>query len=331
MALTQFTDAAGRTAWKDDSGKVFTEGGTRDTYYTVDQWNTRQKEKYGSGSSSSKSSSSSSSKSSSSPSIDYNKIIEENIKRMQEANAPVIQSLQSSIPETQQKFATERTRLQGEVEPLKARYDNLLSKIKGQETTATNRQTVATQNELGRRGIVGGGLAEQTLVDALNPITSEYAGLTTDASLGMEADLRAIQNAITGLTGQETEATRSIQNAIAQLQAGANQSGVQNALDISTLLQGQRQFDTQESRLNRQADLLERNFNEATLPQIQYALNKPYYQPDTTNPLLQELQNLAIEEYRRKMGLNNAPNNTPNFSTAGGQQTYVPNSWQEGW
>jgi len=31
------------------------------------------------------------------------------------------------------------------------------------------------------------------------------------------------------------------------------------------------------------------------------------------------------------MGLNNAPNNTPNFSTAGGQQTYVPNSWQEGW
>ena len=41
---------------------------------------------------------------------------------------------------------------------LKARYDNLLNQIKGKETVATNRQTVATQNELGRRGIVGGDL-----------------------------------------------------------------------------------------------------------------------------------------------------------------------------
>lgn len=47
MALTKFTDAAGREAWKDTSGKVFTEGGKRDTFYNVDQWNQRQTQKYG--------------------------------------------------------------------------------------------------------------------------------------------------------------------------------------------------------------------------------------------------------------------------------------------
>jgi hypothetical protein len=52
MALTKFTDAAGREAWQDESGRVFTEGGTRDTFYNVNDWNTRQTQKYGTSSSS---------------------------------------------------------------------------------------------------------------------------------------------------------------------------------------------------------------------------------------------------------------------------------------
>lgn len=46
--LTKFTDAAGREAYKDTSGMVFTEGGNRATNYSVDNWNKRQSDKYGS-------------------------------------------------------------------------------------------------------------------------------------------------------------------------------------------------------------------------------------------------------------------------------------------
>ena len=45
--MTQFTDAAGRTAWVDDSGMVYTEGGTNPTYYNVNDWNERQLDRWG--------------------------------------------------------------------------------------------------------------------------------------------------------------------------------------------------------------------------------------------------------------------------------------------
>lgn len=47
--LIQFTDAAGRTAWKTSDGKrVYTENGTKDTGYDVAGWDKRQLQKYGS-------------------------------------------------------------------------------------------------------------------------------------------------------------------------------------------------------------------------------------------------------------------------------------------
>lgn len=49
MALTKFTDAAGREAYLDTStNMVFTDGGKNPTYYTKDSWNQRQLKKYGS-------------------------------------------------------------------------------------------------------------------------------------------------------------------------------------------------------------------------------------------------------------------------------------------
>ena len=42
MVKTAFTDSVGRTAWKDDSGKVYTGGGENATGYSVSQWNQRQ-------------------------------------------------------------------------------------------------------------------------------------------------------------------------------------------------------------------------------------------------------------------------------------------------
>lgn len=48
MAKRLFTDAAGREAYVDENGMVFTEGGNNPTYYTLDDWNARQAKKYGS-------------------------------------------------------------------------------------------------------------------------------------------------------------------------------------------------------------------------------------------------------------------------------------------
>jgi hypothetical protein len=45
--MRQFTDAAGRTAWVDANGMVFTENGTRATNYNVADWNTRQLQRWG--------------------------------------------------------------------------------------------------------------------------------------------------------------------------------------------------------------------------------------------------------------------------------------------
>jgi len=51
--MKQFTDAAGRTAWVDANGMVFTEGGSNPTYYNVNDWNERQLGRWGAPSSSS--------------------------------------------------------------------------------------------------------------------------------------------------------------------------------------------------------------------------------------------------------------------------------------
>lgn len=148
-----------------------------------------------------------------------------------EANQPAINSLQSSIPETQQKFGVERSRLQGEVDPLKARYQSILDDLKGRETGAVNAQTRVTANEIGRRGIpLSSNIAEQEMVNTTNPIRSQYATLSRDTGLAREDSLRNIQNAIAALAPQETEATRAIQNAIAALQTGNPASSIQGAL-----------------------------------------------------------------------------------------------------
>ena len=48
MAKTKFIDSAGREAWKDKKGMVYTEGGSNPTNMNVDQWNKRQQDRWGS-------------------------------------------------------------------------------------------------------------------------------------------------------------------------------------------------------------------------------------------------------------------------------------------
>ncbi len=167
--------------------------------------------------------------------------------RRQQAIQPAIASLNATKPEITAKYDTERSRLEGEKQPLTERYQSLLDQIKGEQTTATNRQTRTTNNELAKRGISSdSGVFQQEMTDALNPITLQYTGITKDTTLAREDALRAISNAITGLTPMETADQRALTQAIADLQAA---TGNQSVNDYLSLFAGQRQES--ENALNR--------------------------------------------------------------------------------
>ena len=172
-----------------------------------------------------------------------------------EAIRPAVESLQAQIPETQAKFATERGRLTGEVEPLKQRYQTLLDDLTRRETRETEATQLALAREFGRRGIPqSSGLAEQTGLERTQPISQFYGIQQREAVGERESGLRQLQNLITGLTPQETEATRAIRNAIAQMQAGAGQSAIQQAMQQLTFQEQQRQAQAGESLAQQKFD-----------------------------------------------------------------------------
>lgn len=116
------------------------------------------------------------------------------------ANAPVAQALGSQVPGIQDQ------------------YTQLVNSIKGNQQLDTNRQTLATSNELGARGILpSSGLYQQQMTDALTPIDTQYSGLLTQANTGSIQDLQ-------GLALQ-----------IAQLQAGNPDTAISGGLSIAGL------------------------------------------------------------------------------------------------
>ncbi|HLG40295.1 MAG TPA: hypothetical protein VI461_11535 [Chitinophagaceae bacterium] len=185
-------------------------------------------------------------------------------------NQPAITSLQQSIPETQQKFQTTRSQIEGQVQPLKQRYSNLLDELKRRETVDTQSAQLATAQEYGKRGIpLSSGAYSQALSQKTTPISQFYTGQIKDTSLAQEEGLMGIQNLLGNLAGQETEATRGIQNAIAQLQSGDPASAIQGALSIINMQQQQSQFQAQQGLQQQQLGLQERELAARLQPQPQ--------------------------------------------------------------
>lgn len=162
----------------------------------------------------------------------------------QQAIAPAVQSLEVSIPEIAQKFGTERSRLQGEVDPLKQRYQTLIDDLTRRESRDVGEVNKALSSEFSRRGIpLSSGLYEQTGLERRQPV-SEFYGIQQREAVGeRESGLRQLQNLIAGLTPQETEANRTIRNAIAQLQAGAGTDAITDAQTALRFMEEQRQFN----------------------------------------------------------------------------------------
>lgn len=146
----------------------------------------------------------------------------------QDANKPVVASYEASKASLQQ------------------RYTDLLSSIKQNQGIAENRQTVTTNNELGKRGISGdSGVAQQEMTNALNPITSDYTQRATDT------------------TNQENIDLSNIQNTIAQLQAGNPTAAVSTSTGIANSVLQNSQFQQTQAATQKQNDI------ENTLKQLQ--------------------------------------------------------------
>lgn len=196
--------------------------------------------------------------------------IQDAIKMQQEAIRPAIESLTASLPEISNKYSEARTQVQNEIQPLQDRYNNLISSLKGNQTTAENRQTVTTSGELGKRGLLPSStLYQQELTNALNPITEQYTGLIKDTGLQQESDLRALQNQITNLFTGETDATRAVRNAIAQMQSGAGQSGINTGLQLQQLQNQMDQFNQNMALQKAAQDLALQQYQNITLPTYQ--------------------------------------------------------------
>jgi len=210
----------------------------------------------------------------------FEDIIKRTIAMQQEANKPAVQSLQASLPEIGQRFETARTQTEAQRKPLQERYSNLISEIKGNQASSENRQTVTTRNELGRRGLVGGGLYDQTLTDAVNPITQQYTGILKDTGIAQEQGMQSIDQLIAQLTGQQVQEERGVNNSIAQLQSGAASQGIaqgsqqyqfneQQAAAQRAAEEQSRQNSIANALAQAQQQLTERSYNQISLPESQ--------------------------------------------------------------
>jgi hypothetical protein len=172
------------------------------------------------------------------------------LKMYQDANAPAVQSLQQSIPEIQAKTAQQGQYLQGKVSSLEERYKKTLESITGARDRSVADVTTNTSQELGRRGISAeSGLFGQTVNKATQPIQQAFAGNINEADFANKDALSTLMNLIQGNTQGGIEQTRAVQNAIAQLQAGAGASSVTGALQMQQQAQAaseaQKQRDLQ--------------------------------------------------------------------------------------
>jgi hypothetical protein len=120
--------------------------------------------------------------------------------------------------------------LQAQQAPLEQRYKDLVANIKGQQGVAENRQTLTTNNELGKRGISStSGLYQQNMTDALNPIGVAYGGLLNQADTGHSQDVNTLANQIANAqAGNPTQSGSGALN-LAGVQEQANSTAAQLA------------------------------------------------------------------------------------------------------
>src|SRR3990167_4346735 len=195
----------------------------------------------------------------------------------EKAIAPALESYRASKPEVGQAFDIRTGQLEAEKDPLKERYANLLAQLTGRETKETGAQAKYLSQEYGKRGIpLSSGAYQQDLTGKLGDISQFYATQGKDVGLAQEADLRDLSNQISNLTTQRVAAMRDIDNKIAELQAGAGNQAVTDALQ-SYREDLNRKFESRFDDLNRQIEQqkLQPTYSSVDLGKGQYSTFNP--------------------------------------------------------
>lgn len=233
-----------------------------------------------------------------------------------QANQPAIQSLGSQSND------------------LQSRYSDLLNSIKGQGSVAVNAQTLATNNELGKRGISSdSGVGAQTMASALLPVTTQYAGLTAQTGLQEQQDVNSIASQIAQLQAGNSAAAISGATGFLTAQQNAANTNAQIAAQLQTAqlnAQTQQQANAIQDAYNKgqlsntQASLALQNLElqKVTLPQSQASINASNASAGQ-NSAQSALEQYQLQSYKNGNSLNLSSGNTiPNYFTP--VQTYGP-------
>jgi hypothetical protein len=153
---------------------------------------------------------------------------------------------------------------QASKQPLQDRYKSLLDEMKSTQTTDVNKTTISTNAELAKRGVTGG-LAENTINQAVSPINQAYTSRIGQVAAGESLDLNAIDQAI------------------ASLSSGNPSESVTTAQNLYNLQQQQTQYDADNAYKQQQLQQQQQQYQETTLPESIYLRNKPYYSPNTSS------------------------------------------------
>ena len=192
---------------------------------------------------------------------------EQNALRTQ-AIQPAVNSLTASKPEITNTFDTRGSQLGAEKDPLIARYQTLLDSITNNQNKDITQQGKVLSQEYGARGIpLSSGAYQTDLANKDTSINQNYSNQTQTTGLAREADLRDLSNQISNLANQKTTALRDVDNKIAELQAGAGNQAVTDAL-VNYRASLDQQFQSRFDDLNKK--ILEQQAN----PQV--AETKPF-------------------------------------------------------
>jgi len=191
------------------------------------------------------------------------------LNQQKQLTQQAISTLQGQQPKIAEIYQGKQSYLQSQIDPTKQRYDALINDIKNQQQTAVEGQTRTTNQEYAKRGITNtSGAYQQGLQDTLLPVNRQYTGLVQQTGLQQEADIKALNDAIKLLGGEQSGAEISLAQAIANAQmGGAGQYGQmgQNLLS-NAIAQAQAETDkvTAQSNQNYYNNLV--NVAQAKLP-----------------------------------------------------------------
>ncbi len=162
----------------------------------------------------------------------------------QKAIEPALESLRATKPEVAGRFDVLGEQLEAEKDPLNQRYDLLVEQLRGREAKDVKRQTQVTGAEFGKRGIdPRSGIFQTRMATDLADISQFFGTQQKEVGFAREADLKDIRDQIQQLGQEEISTMRSIDQAIANLQAGAGNQAITDALEIVRQAE-QRKFDS---------------------------------------------------------------------------------------